>query len=64
MEGPTRDPVDEIQALRVLDEVKDGLMPRLLVEGVEQFQNSWQIALAVVDERLASARAQDLAAPA
>jgi hypothetical protein len=48
-------PARKLEALRVLDEVKDGLMPRLLIEGVEPFQKSW---------RTAAARAQDLAAPA
>lgn len=52
---PTGEPTDEVQALRVLDEVRDELMAHLLTDGVEQFQKSWQIVLAIVEERLATA---------
>jgi transaldolase len=55
--GPTDSLAEEIQALRTLDEVKDELMPLLLTDGVEQFQKSWQIVLAIVEERLAAAGA-------
>ena len=50
------DPTHEIQALRVLNEVKDELMARLLTDRVEQFQRPWQIVLDVVEERPAAVR--------
>jgi transaldolase len=53
--GPADSTVEELQALRTLDEVKDELMPQLLADGVEQFQKSWQIVLAIVEERLTAA---------
>ncbi|MBE1876531.1 transaldolase [Myceligenerans pegani] len=56
--GPTAtDVTEEIRALAELDELKDELMPGLLASGVAQFQKSWQVVLAVVGERLATARA-------
>jgi transaldolase len=54
--GSADDATDEIQALRALDKVRDELMPRLLADGVGQFQKSWQVVLAIVKERLAAAR--------
>lgn len=56
-DGPTGSLAEEIQAFRMLDEVKDELMPLLLADGVEQFQKSWQIVLAIVEERLTAADA-------
>lgn len=57
--GATSDASDEIRALRTLDEVKEDLMSRLLADGVEQFQKSWQLVLAIVEERLAAAAGSD-----
>lgn len=55
--GPANtDTTNEIRTLRALDEVQDELMPRLLADGVGQFQNSWQLVLTIVAERLADAR--------
>jgi transaldolase len=55
--GAADSPTEELQALRTLNAVNDELMPRLLTDGVEQFQKSWQIVLAIVEERLAAAGA-------
>ena len=47
---------EEMQARRALEEIYGDVMPRLLADGVRQFQKSWQVALAIVEERLAAAR--------
>ena len=54
--GSAGDATDENRALRVLDEVKDELMASLLADGVGQFQKSWRVVLAIVEERLSAAR--------
>ncbi|WP_036960069.1 transaldolase [Promicromonospora kroppenstedtii] len=55
-DGPPGSRHEEVEAQRALEQVYGDVMPRLLADGVRQFQKSWQVALAVVEERLAAAR--------